>query len=323
MPPDLSSLYRTFVQVFPPSAVRKIPRSSSGRKRGPAPRPARYPRSWDRRPRGRCAAYRPTPMGPRLAAIGGLVHAVAKRNVAANASLAGAHVNHIGIGGRRLDRADRADIGAVRQRRPGDASVGRLPHAAGHRAEVIDWVPCDTRYREGASAAARSHQAPLAFLSTVQDQSSAPTQESRKSKQIKPSRTEIFGAETPLVENIAELPPRTTIWNSVKILYRSARTRQCIVEIILAACYLGPHTMCNTLATMPAGDSIASRLLRILGCFDARSAGISGYRCRSKRRSAIRHHLIERIAAAPQELPSRDCCRPMKIPTGPKSANSS
>ena len=48
-------------------------------------------------------------VGPRLAAVGGFVDAVAKRNVAADAGFAGADVNDVGIGIGNVDGADRGN----------------------------------------------------------------------------------------------------------------------------------------------------------------------------------------------------------------------
>ena len=90
------------------------------------------------------------------------VHAIAKRNVAANAGLARAHVNDVRIGGRDRNRSDRGNRLLVEKRRPGEPAVRRLPHAAGHRAEIIDIrLTRDARHSQHAPAAERPHQPPL------------------------------------------------------------------------------------------------------------------------------------------------------------------
>ncbi len=69
-------------------------------------------------------------MRPGAARVGGLVDAVADREVGTLLSLAGADVEHAGIGRRDRERADRAGAGAVEDRLPRPPGVGRLPHAA-------------------------------------------------------------------------------------------------------------------------------------------------------------------------------------------------
>ena len=88
---------------------------------------------------------------PRLAAVRGLPHAVAVRDVAADARLAAADVDDVGV--RRVDR-DRADGAAeilVGHRRPGDAAVGGLEDAAAGRAHPV----LDRPLREPATATER------------------------------------------------------------------------------------------------------------------------------------------------------------------------
>jgi hypothetical protein len=78
-------------------------------------------------------------VGPAAAGVGGAVHAVAVRHVAANARLAGAGVDHVGIGGRDGHRADGGRLEeAVGDVLPVGAAVGRLPDAARAGAEVED-----------------------------------------------------------------------------------------------------------------------------------------------------------------------------------------
>ena len=74
---------------------------------------------------------------PRFACVGGLVHSVSMRNVAANAGLPGAGINYIGIGIRNGDRANRGDGLFFEKRIPGITSIRGFPNATGHCAEVI------------------------------------------------------------------------------------------------------------------------------------------------------------------------------------------
>ena len=68
---------------------------------------------------------------PRLAGVGGLVDAVARHDVAADARLAHADEDDVGVRLGDRDRADRRAVDlAVGDRRPRAAAVGRLPQAA-------------------------------------------------------------------------------------------------------------------------------------------------------------------------------------------------
>ena len=73
---------------------------------------------------------------PRLAGVGGLVDAVAGREVGALQPFAAADVDDVRVRRRDRDRADRAGRLVVEDRRPGAAVVGRLPHAAVDGADV-------------------------------------------------------------------------------------------------------------------------------------------------------------------------------------------
>ena len=98
---------------------------------------------------------------PGVAAVGGLVHAVAVRDVRAHVGLSGADVEHIRIRGRHGDRSDRRDRLAVEDRLPGAARVVGAPDAAAHRPEVepIGLIR-NTGHREDASAAERPRHPP-------------------------------------------------------------------------------------------------------------------------------------------------------------------
>ena len=74
---------------------------------------------------------------PRLAAVGGLPHAVAVRHVAADREFTAAHVHHVGIRRGDADRADRAAEVAVAHRRPREPAVGALHDATARRAHPV------------------------------------------------------------------------------------------------------------------------------------------------------------------------------------------
>src|SRR5262249_43695676 len=99
---------------------------------------------------------------PRAAAVSRAIDTVAVGDVAANAALSGADVDHVGIGRGDGDGADgrgpEEAVGDVLPRRP---PVGGLPHPARAGAEVeghgIDGI---ARHRHHAAAAVRTDQAP-------------------------------------------------------------------------------------------------------------------------------------------------------------------
>ena len=101
-------------------------------------------------------------MGPGLARVGGLVHAVAHGEIGPDDARAGADVNDVGIGRRHGDGADRAGGLVVEQRRPGGAVVGGAPDAAVIEADVED-VGLAGHAGEGARApgAGRADRAPV------------------------------------------------------------------------------------------------------------------------------------------------------------------
>ena len=73
---------------------------------------------------------------PRLAAVGGLVDAVAGGEVGPLQALAAAHVDDVGIRRGDRDGADRAGRLAVEDGRPGPAVIVGPPHASVHRSDV-------------------------------------------------------------------------------------------------------------------------------------------------------------------------------------------
>ena len=74
-----------------------------------------------------------THVGPGIAAVGGLVDAVAPVGAAGERIIAGAHPDHVGIRRRHRERADGGDSYGVGDRLPGGAVIGSAPHAAGAR----------------------------------------------------------------------------------------------------------------------------------------------------------------------------------------------
>ena len=83
---------------------------------------------------------------PRSARIGRLVDAVTVRHIATNGRLAGAHVDHVGIGGSDRNGSDRRGAKeAVGNVLPIGAGIGRFPDAAGTCSVIIHrwiaWIP--------------------------------------------------------------------------------------------------------------------------------------------------------------------------------------
>ena len=104
-------------------------------------------------------------MGPGLAAVGGLVHAVPLGDVGAHVGLAAPDVDHPWVGGRDGQRADRADRLRIEDRLPGAAGVAGLPHAAVDAAEVeMLRLLRHAGHRQHAPAAERAEQAPVQVL---------------------------------------------------------------------------------------------------------------------------------------------------------------
>ncbi len=100
---------------------------------------------------------------PRLAGIGRAIHAVAVGDVGTDAAFAHADVQHVRVGRRNGDRADRGALEeAIRNVRPVNAPVGGLPHAATGRSEVkrARFQPVGGD-RADTPTAERSQQAPL------------------------------------------------------------------------------------------------------------------------------------------------------------------
>src|SRR6185312_422698 len=88
---------------------------------------------------------------PRLAGVGGFVHAVAGRQIGSNDTGARADVDDVRVGRRDRDRPDRAGRLVVEDRGPGRAVVGRAPYAAVVEPDVGD-VGLAGRARYGACA---------------------------------------------------------------------------------------------------------------------------------------------------------------------------
>ena len=99
---------------------------------------------------------------PRLAGIGRLVDAVARRDVAADLGLARADVDDVGVRGGDGDGTDRrtGDL-IVGDRLPGHAAVGGLPETAAGGAEVVlERAPGAARDGDRSAAALRPDAAP-------------------------------------------------------------------------------------------------------------------------------------------------------------------
>src|SRR4030095_6139620 len=105
---------------------------------------------------------------PAASGIGRLVDAVAVGDVEADRGLAGAGIDHVGIGGRHGDRAHcRGAHEAVRHAAPEDAAILGLPDAAGAGAEIehhlVDGIARDG---DDATATRGTNAAPLERVET-------------------------------------------------------------------------------------------------------------------------------------------------------------
>src|SRR5205807_9234897 len=105
---------------------------------------------------------------PRFAGVGGFVDAVAGGEVGTLQPFAAADVDHVWIGGRHGDGADRAGGLVVEEGEPDTPGVGALPHAA-----VVDADVEDVRLRRnahrghGSAAAERADVAPAACIAEI------------------------------------------------------------------------------------------------------------------------------------------------------------
>ena len=98
-----------------------------------------------------------TDMLPGRAAILAAVHAIPRSQVGADVGFASADVDHLRIGRRDCERADRCDWLRVEQRLPNGARILGLPYAAIHSAEEeFLSAPRHTAHRDNAAAAKRS-----------------------------------------------------------------------------------------------------------------------------------------------------------------------
>jgi hypothetical protein len=75
-------------------------------------------------------------MRPRLSGVGGLVHAVADRQIRALQPFAAADINDVGVREGHSNRPDRAGRLVVEDRRPRAPRVDGLPHAAVHHPHI-------------------------------------------------------------------------------------------------------------------------------------------------------------------------------------------
>src|SRR5579864_4325190 len=96
---------------------------------------------------------------PRESTVGGFVHAITVGDVAANASLARADIDHIVIRARDIERADGTDRILVKEGLPVIAAIGRLPHSTSNRSEVVNIRLARNAFdSQHASSAKRSNQ---------------------------------------------------------------------------------------------------------------------------------------------------------------------
>ena len=162
MPPVFSSLDKTFVHVLATVARAK---DSALLIRAKRVTQRRYENhvlisriDYDRADLPRI--FQPNVV-PRFAAVDRFKDSGAVRRIAANRRFARADINHVVIGWRNRNRADRRNGCFVEKRSPICAAVSRLPHAARDRTEIICVrLTYDTFDRQRASSAKRTDLSP-------------------------------------------------------------------------------------------------------------------------------------------------------------------
>ena len=98
---------------------------------------------------------------PGLAGIRGLVHAVTGAEAGADVGFARTHVNHVRVGRRHRDRADRGHRLLVEDRIPGAPRVPRFPDPAVYRPEIeMVRLPGHPGHCRHAASAKRTDQPP-------------------------------------------------------------------------------------------------------------------------------------------------------------------
>src|SRR5580704_15317552 len=101
-------------------------------------------------------------VGPGASGVGGLVHSVAVRNVAAEAGFAAAGVKNIGIRIRHCNRANGRNALMIEHRRPCHTAVGALEDTSGNRAEIVGiGIARDASNREYSATAERPNLPPF------------------------------------------------------------------------------------------------------------------------------------------------------------------
>ena len=138
--PVLLSRKRTLRHVAPPSVLLNTPRSAFGTPCWPnaATKTTLCIGRMDANLRN-ILGLAEADVPPGLAGVGGLVDAVARLDVAADARLARADEDDVRIRFRHGDRAHRRAANlSIRDRRPGFPAIGRLPQTAARGAEIPD-----------------------------------------------------------------------------------------------------------------------------------------------------------------------------------------
>ena len=159
--------FRTFVEHLPPgvSAVRRAVHAalrvgSVGVTERHHINRVRIPRIDADRPNLPRVAQ--ADISPGLAAVHGLVDAVADSKIGPDVGLAGAHINHVGVRRRHGDGSDGGDALLVEDRHPHRARVGSLPDPATHGPEIERVrIARNSRHRDHAPGAKRPDQPPL------------------------------------------------------------------------------------------------------------------------------------------------------------------
>ena len=144
----------------PPSIERKMPRPRSGHADADTATKKRFIPRIDLDTRDLLAVAQ-AEMRPRLSGVGGLVHAVADREIRPLQSFAAADINDVGVREGHRNRPDRAGRLVVEDGRPGAPRVDGLPHAAVHHPHIEgERLARDAGQRLGPPRAHRADVAP-------------------------------------------------------------------------------------------------------------------------------------------------------------------
>src|SRR2546422_627299 len=150
--PVVSLTNNTFCHVLPPSALRNTPRSGFGAHVGIG--------GIDHDP-GDLSDIAEAHELPALARVGRHEDAAAVHDVVPRVLFSGADPHDVRVRGRERDGTDRRRRLVLEHRLPRIAAVGRLPYAAGRRADVVQ-VAVSGDAHDGGNTAARHRGAEVA-----------------------------------------------------------------------------------------------------------------------------------------------------------------